>query len=106
MDFNLQEECQGLVEVGSYSIPGEIDVSSLDSGSVDSTLEGESSAESGMGLWLLTMSSSKDAIEALANSSENITDLKVFDVYRSYLKCAKLVLLPTPNSYLFNQTFG
>ena len=42
MDFNLQEECQGLVEVGSYSIPGEIDVSSLDPGSVDSTLEGES----------------------------------------------------------------
>lgn len=41
MDFNLQEECQGLVEVGSYSIPGEIDVSSLDPGSVDSTLEGE-----------------------------------------------------------------
>lgn len=44
MDFNLQEECQGLVEVGSYSIPGEIDVSSLDPGSVDSTLEGESVA--------------------------------------------------------------
>ena len=44
MDFNLQEECQGFVEVGSYSTPGEIDVSSLDPGSVDSTLEGESSA--------------------------------------------------------------
>jgi hypothetical protein len=41
MDFNLQEECQGLVEVGSYSIPGEIDVPSLDPGSIDSTLEGE-----------------------------------------------------------------
>jgi hypothetical protein len=47
MAFNLQEECQGLVEVGSYSIPGEIDVPSLDPGSVDSTLEGESSA----GVW-------------------------------------------------------
>lgn len=44
MDFNLQEECQGLIEVGSYTIPGEIDVSSLDPGSVDSTLEGGPSA--------------------------------------------------------------
>ena len=35
------------------------------------------------------MSCSKDAIEALANSPENITDPSVFDVYRSYLKCAK-----------------
>jgi len=40
MDFNLQEECQNILEVGSYAIPGEVDVSSLDPGSVDSTLEG------------------------------------------------------------------
>ena len=39
---------------------------------------------------LLTMSCSKDAIEALANSPENITDPNVFDVYRSYLKCAEI----------------
>ena len=35
------------------------------------------------------MSCSKDAIEALANSPESITDPSVFDVYRSYLKCEK-----------------
>jgi len=34
MDFNLQEECQNLIEVGWYTIPGEIDVSSLDPESV------------------------------------------------------------------------
>jgi len=45
--------------------------------------------ESGIPQALLTMGRSKDAIEALANSPENITDPKVFDVYRSYLKCAK-----------------
>jgi len=32
----------------------------------------------------------KDAIEALTNSPDNITDPSVFDVYRSYLKCANL----------------
>ena len=44
------------------------------------------------GSWreLLTMSCSKDVIEALANSPENIMDPNVFDVYRSYLKCAKI----------------
>ena len=90
MDFNLQEECQGLVEVGSYSIAGEIDVSSLDPGSVDSTLEGDFFLpESKTWLELLMMSCSQDAIEALANSPESITDPKVFDVYRSYLKCAR-----------------
>jgi hypothetical protein len=45
--------------------------------------------ESGSWRELLTVSRSKDAIEALANSPENITDPSVFDVYRSYLKCAK-----------------
>jgi len=40
MDFNLQEECQNIIKVGSYAIPGEINVSSLDPGSVDSILEG------------------------------------------------------------------
>jgi condensin complex subunit 1 len=52
------------------------------------------------------MSASKDAIEALANSSENITDPKVFDVYRSYLKCAKFCVASDSEHLLSHRHSG
>ncbi len=81
MDFNLQEECQNLIEVGY--LPWILDPL-IPPSKVGALLVPMGWRE------LLTMSCSKDAIEALANSPENITDHSVFDVYRSYLKCAKI----------------
>ncbi|KAL5499094.1 CND1 [Sanghuangporus vaninii] len=66
--FRLQEECQHLQDMANYTIENEHDVHSMDSGEVIALLE--------------------DAVEQVAESSENITNPHVFDVYRSLLKCA------------------
>lgn len=66
VDFDLQDQIQGLQDLSSYDIPNEHDISSMDSRAIAGVLEA--------------------AVEALAESSESITDPAVFDSYRSLLK--------------------
>ncbi|KAL5523043.1 CND1 [Sanghuangporus sanghuang] len=79
-DFRLQEECQHLQDMANYTIENEHDVRSMDSGEVIALLE--------------------DAVEQVAESSENITNPHVFDVYRSLLKCADALQGSTMNKLL------
>ena len=65
-NFELQEEIQALEDLSSYDIPNEQDISSMDSRAVDHLLE--------------------SAVEALADSSDSITNPLIFDTYRSFLK--------------------
>ncbi|PCH34948.1 hypothetical protein WOLCODRAFT_155593 [Wolfiporia cocos MD-104 SS10] len=64
--FELQEELQSLQDLSSYEIENEQDIASMDPRAVAHLLE--------------------QAVEALAESSDNITDVAVFDSYRSLLK--------------------
>ncbi|KAI9068415.1 hypothetical protein FKP32DRAFT_1587688 [Trametes sanguinea] len=66
--FELQDELQAIADIASYSFDNESDVSSLDSRAINDLLD--------------------SAVDALANSSDNITDPAVFDAYRSLLKHA------------------
>ncbi|KAI0667334.1 non-SMC mitotic condensation complex subunit 1-domain-containing protein [Trametes maxima] len=65
--FELQDELQALQDVASYAIDNEHDLSD-DPGAVSDLLD--------------------SAVDALANSSDNITNPAVFDAYRSLLKHA------------------
>ncbi|KAH9939915.1 non-SMC mitotic condensation complex subunit 1-domain-containing protein [Amylocystis lapponica] len=67
--FELQEQLQALADLASYDIPTEHDVSSMDLTAISHLLE--------------------SAVEALAESSDAITDPAVFDAYRSLLKHAE-----------------
>ncbi|KAI0941851.1 hypothetical protein AcV7_002423 [Taiwanofungus camphoratus] len=69
--FELQEELQGLQDLANYEIRNEHDISSMDPRSIAHILE--------------------TAVEALAESSDAITDANVFDVYRSLLKHAETI---------------
>ncbi|KAF8524318.1 non-SMC mitotic condensation complex subunit 1-domain-containing protein [Hysterangium stoloniferum] len=67
MTFNLQEECQTLQQdISNYTIPNDHDVRNMDQAAVVDLLDG--------------------AIEATAQSSDAITQVEIFDVYRSLLK--------------------
>ena len=66
--FDLQDELQNLQDVASYSFDNETDISSLDSSSIAQVIG--------------------PAVNALAHSSNSITDPDVFDAYRSLLKHA------------------
>ena len=66
--FDLTEELQGILDLSSYTFDNETDVSSLDNSAIAHLLE--------------------PAVDALAQSSESITDPAVFDAYRSLLKHA------------------
>lgn len=66
--FELQEELQALQDVSSYVIPNEHDIPSMSHQQVAALLEG--------------------AVESVADSSENIVDPQVLDVYRSFLRYA------------------
>lgn len=68
-DFDLQEHLQGLQDLPNYDVEHEHDIPSMDARAVAGLLEG--------------------AVEALAESSEAITDFAVFDSYRSLLKHAE-----------------
>lgn len=65
-NFDLQDQVQALQELSTYDIPHEHDIPSMDARAVAAVLE--------------------NAVEALADSSEAITDPNVFDSYRSLLK--------------------
>ncbi|KAI0684926.1 non-SMC mitotic condensation complex subunit 1-domain-containing protein [Cytidiella melzeri] len=67
--FDLQEELQSLQDFSNYEIPNEHDISVMDGRSVAAVLEG--------------------TVEAVAESSDAITDPNVFDSYRSLLKHAE-----------------
>ncbi|KIP06713.1 hypothetical protein PHLGIDRAFT_106688 [Phlebiopsis gigantea 11061_1 CR5-6] len=69
MNFDLQEELQAFQDLSSYDIPGEHDVSSMDSRTVSALLE--------------------RAVVAIADSSDAIVGPQVFDAYRSLLKYAE-----------------
>ncbi|KAJ3479305.1 hypothetical protein NLI96_g9147 [Meripilus lineatus] len=64
--FDLQEEVQSLQDIANIDIPNEQDVPSMDSRTVSQLLE--------------------KAVEALADSSDAITQPHIFDAYRSLLK--------------------
>ena len=64
--FDLQEEVQSLQDIANIDIPNEQDVPSMDSRTVSQLLE--------------------KAVEALANSSDAITQPHIYDAYRSLLK--------------------
>ncbi|THH31058.1 hypothetical protein EUX98_g3140 [Antrodiella citrinella] len=68
-DFDLQEHLQALQDIHNYDIEHEHDIPSMDARAVAGLLE--------------------RAVEALAESSESITDFSVFDAYRSLLKHAE-----------------
>lgn len=67
--FELQEELQALQDLSTYEIQNEHDISSMDPRSISQVLE--------------------TAVEAVADSSDSITDPAVFDAYRSLLKHAE-----------------
>ncbi|KAH9912294.1 non-SMC mitotic condensation complex subunit 1-domain-containing protein [Epithele typhae] len=68
MDFDIQEELASLSEdVSAYSIPNEVDISE-DSSTIADVLH--------------------TAVDALADSPDNIADPRIFDAYRSLLKHA------------------
>ncbi|TCD67328.1 Condensin complex subunit [Steccherinum ochraceum] len=67
--FDLQENIQHLQDVAHYDLEHEHDIPSMDARGIAALLEG--------------------AVESLAESSDNITDLAVFDAYRSLLKYAE-----------------
>ncbi|KAG9085131.1 Condensin complex subunit [Ceratobasidium sp. UAMH 11750] len=64
--FQLINENNKLQNVGTYSIPNELDVADMDERGITRALEG--------------------AVEAVALNQESIVDPEVFDVYRSLLK--------------------
>ncbi|KAI8974763.1 non-SMC mitotic condensation complex subunit 1-domain-containing protein [Trametes punicea] len=66
--FELQDELQTLQDIDAYVFDNESDVSALDARSVAHLLD--------------------SAVDALAHSSDNITDPAIFDAYRSLLKYA------------------
>lgn len=89
-DFRLQEECQHLQDTSSYTIENEHDVRSMDNNEVTALLEGSCHPFlvrplEGLTVWI-------DAVEQVAESSENITSPFIFDVYRSLLKCVAIAL--------------
>ncbi|KAH9924065.1 non-SMC mitotic condensation complex subunit 1-domain-containing protein [Fomitopsis serialis] len=86
MDFELQEELQGLQDLANYEIPNEHDIPSLDARSVAHVLE--------------------NAVEALAESSDAIADPQVFDAYRSMLKHAETLPGPLMSKMLDSITSG
>ncbi|CDO69101.1 hypothetical protein BN946_scf185042.g3 [Trametes cinnabarina] len=69
--FELQDELQALQDVDAYSFDNETDISALDPRSLNDLLD--------------------SAVDALAHSSDNITDPPVFDAYRSLLKHAAVL---------------
>lgn len=69
VDFELQEEIQRLQDLANYDIANEYDISDMDAQAVTAVLVG--------------------AVEALADSSDSITEPAVFDAYRSLLKHAE-----------------
>lgn len=69
MNFELQEELQALQDISSYDIPNEHDIPSMEPRTVMMLLE--------------------RAVEAIAESSDSITEPQVFDAYRSLLKHAE-----------------
>lgn len=86
MDFELQEELQALQDLANYDIPNEHDIPSMDARSIAHVLE--------------------NAVEALAESSDAITDPQVFDAYRSLLKHAESLPGPLMNKMLDSITSG
>ncbi|KAH9836066.1 non-SMC mitotic condensation complex subunit 1-domain-containing protein [Rhodofomes roseus] len=86
MDFELQEELQGLQDQANYEIPNQDDIPSLDARAVAHILE--------------------TAVEALAESSDAITEPQVFDAYRSLLKHAESLPGPLMSKVLDSVTSG
>lgn len=86
MDFELQEELQGLQDLANYEIPNEHDVPSMDVRSIAHVLE--------------------NAVESVAESSDAITEPQVFDAYRSLLKHAESLPGPLMNKMLDSITSG
>lgn len=85
--FELQDEVQALQDVSTYSIPNEHDISSMDAYSVNALLEGMCPPNLHESPWLILVHPS-GAVESVANSSDDITEPEVFDIYRSLLKHA------------------
>ncbi|KIL63463.1 hypothetical protein M378DRAFT_107274 [Amanita muscaria Koide BX008] len=83
VDFDLMEELQALADIQSYEIPNEHDPESEDIGRL---LEG--------------------AVEAVAESSDAITDQETFDVYRSLLKHANSIPSTVMNKILDSISSG
>ena len=69
--FDLQVELQSLQDVSHMSIPNEHDIPSMDARSISQLLE--------------------RIVEALADSSDTITDPEIFDAYRSLLRYAEFL---------------
>lgn len=84
--FELQEEIQALQDLSAYEFPGDQDVPSMDPRAVAILLEG--------------------AVEAVADSSDAITDSAVFDTYRSILKYAEHVQGTTMSKLLDSISSG
>ena len=60
--FDLTEELQAIADLSTYSFNNEVDVSSLDHSAIAQVLD--------------------PAVDALAHSSDSITDPAVFDAYQ------------------------
>ncbi|KAF8342559.1 non-SMC mitotic condensation complex subunit 1-domain-containing protein [Cantharellus anzutake] len=67
MHFNLQEEILAIQDQSTYHIPNEITVQGADLNDLRTSLE--------------------EVVEAVAESFDAIAQSRVFDVYRSFLKC-------------------
>lgn len=84
--FDLQEQLQALQDVANYDFEHDHDIPSMDARAVATLLE--------------------RAVEAIAESSDSITDPEVFDAYRSLLKHADHLQGVTMNKILDSISSG
>jgi condensin complex subunit 1 len=99
--FDLQDEIQALRDVQNYEIPNEHDIQTEDPARL---LEGKVlCCTCG---WRRAETSSAAAVEAVAESSDAITDPEVFDIYRSLLKRADAVPGPIMSKLLDSISSG
>ena len=84
--FDLQEQLQALQDVANYDFEHDHDIPSMDGRAITTLLEG--------------------AVEAIADSSDAITDPEVFDAFRSLLKHAEHLQGVTMNKILDSISSG
>jgi condensin complex subunit 1 len=93
--FELQDELQALQDTASYDIPNEHDMHETDAGPL--------LQRSFVFIQRLVASNSPyvaGAVTSIAHSSETITDMEIFDIFRSLLKHADAVPGPLMSKLL------
>ena len=98
--FELQDELQALQDIETYEIPNDRDFSTEDP---EALLEGLKKRSVSRQLLTNTIVA---AVEAVADSSDNIAESEVFDAYRSLLKHSDMVPGPIMSKLLDSISSG